>query len=261
MYTWVYIYEFVGNVSDRIPQIIDQDYIGFWKEAEYSFIFFRKEKRALFQELSLPYRSELVIRHEDWESGASLDVLQLGRIAIHPPWKNPSPTCGIHVCIDPNMAFGSGYHATTKGCLVLLDRLYQEFIPEKVLDLGTGTGILSIVCLKMGSPTAYCIDNNNLSTDTAKMNCRLNSLEGQMHLLRGDVRDFLYIPADLLIGNIHYKVIDEMTDQEIFYGKKYYVLSGLLGHEGHLIEEKLKKRLILLDTYQENFWFSYLFKS
>lgn len=261
MYTWVYIYEFAEDVSHKVSEMIDEDYIGFWKEAGYSFIFFKKEKRALLQRVSLPYRSELVIRHEDWESGVSIDVLNLGRITLHPPWKSPSAKPGIHVCIDPNMAFGSGYHATTKGCLILIDKLFQEFIPEKVLDLGTGTGILSIVCLKMGCKTAFCIDYNNLSTETAKKNRELNGLAKNMHLLRGDVRDFLYIDADLLIANIHSKIINEIIDQERFYAKKYYVLSGLMGHEGHRIEEKLKRRLTFLDRYQENFWFSYLFKS
>ena len=261
MYDWVYIYEFEGNIRDKIPSVIVEDYIGFWKEAGYSFLFFKNEKKKLFQQLNLPYRSELVIRHEDWESGTSLDVLNLGRITIHPPWKNPPVAERINVCIDPSMAFGSGYHATTKGCLTLIDKLFREFMPRTVLDLGTGTGILSIACLKMGAQAAFCIDYNNLSTDTAKKNRSLNGLDKNMHLWMGDVRDFLHIPADLLIANLHFRVIDQITDQEDFYSKNYYILSGLLGHEGHLVEEKLKRRLHLLDRHQENFWFTYLLKS
>jgi len=261
MYDWVYIYEFAKNVKGEIPSLMDEDYIGFWKESGYSFLFFKKEKGATLRKLSLPFRSELVIRHKDWESGVSLDILNIGRITIHPPWKVPPEEGRINVSIDPNMAFGSGYHPTTKGCLILIDKLFQEFIPEKVLDLGTGTGILSVVCLKMGAKTAFCIDHNNLSTDTANKNRSLNGLEKNMHLLRGDVRNFLYIDADLLIANIYFQVIDQLTDQGAFYSKKYCILSGLSGHEGHLIAEKLEKRLHLLDMYQENLWFSYLFKS
>ncbi len=82
-----------------------------------------------------------------------------------------------------------------------------------------------------------------------------------MHIWRGDARNFLYVDADLLIANMHFQVLDQITDQEPFYSKKYYLLSGLIGHEGHLIEEKLGKRLRLLDRHQENFWFSYLFRS
>jgi ribosomal protein L11 methyltransferase len=261
VYDWVYIYEFEGNIKEKIPSLVDEDYIGFWKEAGYSFLFFKKEKRALLQRSILPYRSELVIRHEDWESGASLDILNLGRFTIHPPWKNPRAEGSINICLDPSMAFGSGYHPTTKGCLMLIDKLFQEFLPQTVLDLGTGTGILSIACLKMGAKTAFCIDYNNLSTDTAKRNRSLNGLEKDMHLWRGDVRDFLHLDADLLVANLHFQVMDQIIEQEAFYSKKFYIMSGLLGHEGHLIEEKLARRLQLLDRFQENFWFSYLFKS
>jgi len=78
VYDLVYIYEFEGNVSSRIPLVkADEDYIGFWKEANYSFLFFKKEKKALLQKHFPPYRSELVIRHEDWESGNSLDILRV----------------------------------------------------------------------------------------------------------------------------------------------------------------------------------------
>jgi len=48
-------------------------------------------------------------------------------------------------------------------------------------------------------------------------------------------------------------------DQEAFYSKPYYILSGLLGHEGYQIQQKLGERLTLLDSHQENFWFSFLF--
>ena len=215
----------------------------------------------MLQKLSLPFRSELVIRHEDWESGQSLDLLTIGKITIYPPWKIPSAKEGVHICIDPCMAFGSGYHATTKGCLSMIDHLFQNFIPAKVLDLGTGTGILSIACLKMGAQTAYCVDTNNLSTATAQKNRAMNGLEKNLHLWMGDASDFLYIDADLLIANMHFQIIDQITNQEAFYKNKYYILSGLIGHEGYLVEEKLKQRLYLLDKRQENFWFTYLFKS
>jgi ribosomal protein L11 methyltransferase len=113
----------------------------------------------------------------------------------------------------------------------------------------------------MGAKNAFCIDCNNLSTDTAKKNRSLNGFDENMPLWMGDVRDFLHIPADLLIANLHFKVIDQITDQEDFYSKGYYILSGLLGQEGHLVEEKLKKKLHLLDRREENFWFTYLFKA
>jgi len=261
MYDLVYVYEFEGNLGAKISTLKgDEDYIGFWREADYSYLFFGKDKKALLQRVLPPFRSETVLRHEDWEAGNPLDILHVGQITVHPPWKTPLEKKGLSLSIDPGMAFGSGNHASTKGCLTLLEKLFQRCIPAKVLDLGTGTGILSIACLKMGARVAFSLDYNNLAIHTAKKNRGLNGLENQMHLWMGDARDFLYIGADLLIANLFFQAIDQLTDQEVFFSKPYYLLSGLLGHEGYRVREKLQKRLTLLDTHQENFWFSYLFR-
>jgi ribosomal protein L11 methyltransferase len=262
MYDWVYIYEFEGDLRARIPAVKeDEDYIGFWKEGHYSYLFFQKDKKAVLRQFLPPFRSETVMRHEDWEAGQRVDVLDLGRITVYPPWKIPSDHEGIGICIDPGMAFGSGYHASTKGALILLERLYRQFIPPTVLDLGTGTGILSIAALKMGTRTAYGLDYNNLAVETARRNRALNDLGTRMHLWMGDARDFLYLKTDLLIANLYLQVLEELLIREDFYSRPYYLLSGLLGHESHRLREKLEGRLTLLDHCQENFWFSFLYQN
>jgi len=261
MYDLIYIYEFEGDLSREIPKIVDADYVGFWKESRYSFLFFKQPKRPYLERLSLPIRSELTIRHEDWESGKPLGKFTVGNITLYPPWDPPLKDEGVYICIDPGMAFGSGYHPSTKNCLVLLQKLFAGFTPETVLDLGTGTGILSIACLKMGSRKAYAVDNNNLSIEMARLNRSLNNVTEQMHIIMGTAPDLVHVPAELLVANMHYAVIDELTELNHFYTKRYYLVSGLLASEGHRIEEKLKKRLVLIDTYAENFWFSYLLKS
>ena len=159
------------------------------------------------------------------------------------------------------MAFGSGYHPSTKDCLVLLQKLFTASAPKTVLDLDTGTGILSIACLKMGSTTAYAIDNNNLSIETARGNRALNCVAERMHIIMGNAPDLLYLPAKLLVANMHYAAIDEITGLDAFYTKKHYLISGLLASEGHRTAERMKQRLALIDTCSENFWFSYLFES
>lgn len=259
MYDKVYIYEFEGDMTDRVAGMADEDYIGFWREAGYSFLFFGKPQRERFRSLSVTYRSETVINHEDWESGQPLDIMRAGRLLIHPPWKTPPPGEGIPVCIDPNMAFGSGHHPSTRGCLVLLDRLFAHSTPTCVLDLGTGTGVLSIACLRMGSQVSRGIDNNNLAVQVAKRNRILNGMDSSMHIVMADASDFLHLDADLLIANMHFAVIDPLTEQNDFYMKKYCLVSGLIRGEGPLILERVQRRMVLVDSYSENFWFTYLF--
>ena len=261
LYDLIYIYEFEGDLTSEFPKVKDEDYVGFWKESGYSFLFFRKPKKRIMEQLPVPLRSELFIRHEDWESGTPIGILHVGNILLHPPWINPPAGDAARICIDPGMAFGSGYHPSTRNCLTLLQRLFAQHVPGRVLDLGCGTGILSIACLKLGSETAYAIDNNNLSIDVARTNRLINDAAGHMHLVMGNAADFLHIPADILLANIHYTVIDELTRHELFYTKEYCLVSGLLGSEGHRIEERLKDRLELVDTCSENFWFTYLFRN
>lgn len=260
MYDLVYVYEFEGDLREVIsPLKEDEAFIGIWKEANYSYLFFKKDKKDLLRCFLPPFRSETVLRHEDWEAGNPLDILRVGQITVHPPWKIPPGKEGISLAIDPGMAFGSGSHASTRGCLVLLEKLFRRHVPQTVLDLGTGTGILSIASLKMGARVAFSLDYNNLAIETARKNRGGNGVEDRMHIWMGDARDFVHIGADLLIANLYFQVLDELTDQEIFYSKPYYLLSGLLGHEAYRMTQKLEKRLTLLGTQQENFWFTFLF--
>lgn len=260
MYGMIYIYEFEGDMGPKIPLVQDEDYIGFWREGTYSFLFFGKPKGQLFDSLSLPYRSELAINHEDWESGRPLDTMKAGRFVVHPPWKTPPPGEGLPICIDPNMAFGSGYHATTTGCLVLLDRLFAGWVPETVLDLGTGTGILSIACLKIGVTRAIGVDSNNLAVDVAKRNRELNHVPDRMELVMGDALDFVHLPADLLLANMHFAVLDQLVQREEFYTREYCLLSGMIRTEGAAIRERVERRLELIDSYSEDFWITHLYR-
>jgi len=247
-------------VTDRIPALTDKDYVGCWREAGYSFLFFHSQKQELLRRLRLSFRSELAIRHEDWESGVPLRPLKVGRIGIHQPWNSPFDE-GINLAVDPNMAFGSGFHASTRGCLILLDRLFSFWKPQRVLDLGTGTGILSLACLKMGAQAAVGIDNNELALKTADKNRRINGLVDRMHLIRAHAEEVLFIDADLLIANVHFSALSALIDKHEFYGRSYYLLSGMIRREADAIEGRLKGSLPLVDSYCEESWSTFLYRS
>jgi ribosomal protein L11 methyltransferase len=258
VYGTIYVYEFEGDVTDRIPAMEDEDYVGCWQEAGYSFLFFHRQKHGFFRHLDLTFRSELAIKHEDWESGVPLGPLKVGRIGIHQPWNAPFED-GFNIAIDPNMAFGSGFHFSTRGCLTLLDRLFSLWRPERVLDLGTGTGILSLACLKMGAPMAVGVDNNDLALKTAANNRRINGLVDRMHLIKAHAEEVLCIDADLLIANVHFSALSALVDRPEFYGRRYYLVSGMIRGEASAIEGRLRGRLDLVDSYCEEFWSTHLF--
>ena len=89
----------------------------------------------------------------------------------------------------------------------------------RVLDLGTGTGILSLACLAKGAERTLAVDHNNLAIDTARQNARHNQAEDKITLACGDVLDYLHEPADLVLANIYFALLKEILDQERFFDK------------------------------------------
>src|SRR4030042_1830591 len=95
MYDWVHIYEFEGNVSHKISSLIDEDYIGFWKEAGYSFLFFKKEKKPHSRGFpSLIVRNWLFVM-KTGSPDNPLTCLELGKLLSILPGKHPHLTMGF----------------------------------------------------------------------------------------------------------------------------------------------------------------------
>jgi ribosomal protein L11 methyltransferase len=260
MYDKVYIYEFEGLLAESPQYLRDDDYIGSWREGDYTFLFFHKPKSVLLRSLGFVFRSELAIRHEDWESSAPLHGVKIGRFEIHQPWNAPTGA-GISIAIDPGMVFGSGLHSSTRGCLTLLDKLFNTTVPQQVLDLGTGTGILSIACLNAGAKSAVAVDINNLAVKTASLNRHINNTTDRLHIVMAKAEDMLHIKADLLIVNMHFAAIDPLIRRDDFYGRHYYLISGMIRNEAQKVLDGIGKRLQLMDSFVEDNWSSYLFKS
>lgn len=117
-----------------------------------------------------------------------------------------------------------------------------------------------MACLKLGARKSFALDYNNLPMETAVLNRKLNYLEDKMHLWQGDARDFLYIKCDLHMANMLWKMVDQITGQEIFFAKHLSLISGLLGNEAYRLRQKSEERLILMDQDAENFWFPFIYQ-
>ena len=97
--------------------------------------------------------------------------------------------------MEPGLAFGSGYHPTTRRCLELLRRVYEADTPRQVLDLGTGTGILALAALALGAERVVAVEYNELAVRTAARNLKHNQREAEVHLIQADARHFAHLPA------------------------------------------------------------------
>ena len=144
------------------------------------------------------------------------------------------------------MVFGNGTHPTTRDCLKALELIFAKQTIGSVLDLGTGTGILSLAAAKLGSTRILSVDSNQLAAKTALKNVCLNGLEDRILVSRGLAEAFIDLPSDLIIANIHYDVMRTLILQDSFYKNKWFVLSGILRSQAREIKEMLARNPVCI---------------
>lgn len=158
-----------------------------------------------------------LLREDDWAQAwkAHYQPLRIGRrLLIRPRWIDVAPADGdIVIALDPGMAFGTGTHPTTQLCLQALERVIQP--GQVALDLGCGSGILSIAAVKLGARRLLALDidaiavaatrDNAIYNDVAK---RITAQQGSLDSVRSAARRF-----DLLIVNILARVIIQLAEQ------------------------------------------------
>jgi ribosomal protein L11 methyltransferase len=135
-----------------------------------------------------------------WRDG--LGARRFGRLTVVPSWLEQPAGAGPTVMLDPESAFGSGEHGSTRAALTLLDRHLRP--GDRVLDLGSGSGILAIAAVKLGAARAIGIENDPEANPVARRNARRNAVDAKLEFLEGDAGDLapLLGPADLLLANI-----------------------------------------------------------
>lgn len=140
---------------------------------------------------------------DDWaaRSQASLTAVRAGSFIIAPPWDLPPDDVDATVIvIDPSMGFGTGHHATTRMCLRLLS---EVDVPDlTVLDLGTGSGVLSMAAALMGARSVVGIDVDEDAIHSAETSARLNTLPDTITFKVSDFRHDPPKPADLVLANL-----------------------------------------------------------
>lgn len=142
------------------------------------------------------------VEQEDWQNGwrKYYHPMEVGkRLAIVPSWQQYD-TDRVKLVLDPGLAFGTGGHETTNLCLEALDEIVAG--GERVLDIGTGSGILAIAALKLGAAVAEGVDIDPVAVRTAGENAALNGVQDKLTVLVGDLSDKASGQYDLVLANI-----------------------------------------------------------
>jgi len=258
-YQNLYIYEVSGEIPDS-RNFFKEDFIGCWNEGEVSFLFFSQphdvEVESFSEKKKCPLLSKNTLDYKAWQAGEELKPFKVGNLVISPPWENGRVEEGeILVRLDPCVVFGTGYHPTTRTCLEALWEIYQKERPKKVLDLGTGSGILALAAAKWGAEKVLAVDCNELAVETALRNVLSNGESQRVEVRMGKAEDFIQEEADLVCANIHLQVIESLLKKRAFFEKRWLILSGILGKGAEEIERRLRRPTAkIVQRIQEKNW-------
>ncbi len=178
-----------------------------------------------------------LIKEQDWSRNWKVHFKPFAiipRLIIAPTWEEYQAESGeLVITMDPGMAFGTGHHATTSLALAFVDKIVtQEKEKQRVLDVGTGTGILGMGAALFGASRVLGIDNDPEAVRIAGENVLLNGLEGVMEVAATPLSE-IRSEYTLIAANIIHDVLVEMRDElkRLLVGGGNLVLSGILHGE------------------------------
>jgi ribosomal protein L11 methyltransferase len=174
----------------------------------------------------------------------------------------------IGIEIEAALAFGTGHHGTTRGCLLLLDHVLRAHCPRRVLDLGTGTGVLAIAAAKALQIKVLASDIDPLSVRTARENARLNGAGQLVQAIQAaglSAPQFAeHGPFDLVLANILANPLRQMATPMAGHLARsaMVILSGLLPHQATGVIAAYRARgLVLIKHLQIEGWSSLLMRN
>lgn len=174
-------------------------------------------ERALWhlQAFGLRRVGELTVRtvvDDDWAEAWKTQFVpqRIGRVVVVPSWSvEPVTADEVPVILDPGMAFGTGLHPTTRGCLELLQQVQP--MPEGVLDVGCGSGILAIAALRLGAGRAIALDTDPVAVSATVANAERNGLAGRLDATVGTLPDQAAERFPLVLANLVAAILVELA--------------------------------------------------
>lgn len=203
-----------------------------------------------------------VVDEQDWAEAwkAHYHPLRLGkRILVRPLWTEVQLQAGdIEIALDPGMAFGTGTHPTTQLCLLALEETVKPGV--RVLDLGSGSGILSIAAVKLGARDVLALDIDPVAVESSLANIQANGTADRITAQQGSLETVLHSARrfDLLVVNILARIIIPMCEQglgQVVRPGGLALFSGLIEEQVEAVETALKGTgLVPVHRWQQGDW-------
>lgn len=183
-------------------------------------------------------------------------------LTIVPSWTDYEVTTGEKtIKLDPGMAFGTGTHPTTKMSLFALEQVLRG--GETVLDVGTGSGVLSIASSLLGAKEIFAYDLDDVAVRVAQENIALNAGTENIHVAAGDLLKGIDIEADVIVANILADILVNLTDDayRLLKDEGYLIMSGIISEKWNLVRESAEAAGFFLETHMiQGEWNACVFK-
>lgn len=215
------------------------------------------------------------VNEEDWATAWKQyfkPIRVSERLTIKPTWEEYTPESADEriIELDPGMAFGTGAHPTTSLCLRTLDSVIQG--GEEVIDVGTGSGILSIGAVHLGASKVLALDLDPVAVLSAKDNTRLNGMEDRITVKESDLLTVITegsgsedlgvrLPVKVVVANILAEVILLFVDDvyAALQSGGIYIASGIYKNKFDVVEQALTSSgFEIADVYREDDWVAFV---
>lgn len=200
-----------------------------------------------------------IVFQENWENEWKkyFKPIRLGKkMVVKPSWETvESETDEIVIEIDPGNAFGSGTHETTSLCIEMIEKYMRP--SDHVLDVGCGSGILSIAAGLLGAKSILGVDIDPVAVKTARENIERNHLENISDIRQGDLLSVVDQPADLVVANIIAEIIIQLVDDidSVIKSGGYFIASGIILQRLDSVLDKIQSSgLEVVETVKKGEW-------
>ena len=206
------------------------------------------------------------VHEEDWATAWKKyyhPVKISERFTIVPTWEEYKPVSSDELIIelDPGMAFGTGTHPTTVMCIQALEQTVQK--DDLVVDVGTGSGVLSIASALLGAKHIQALDLDEVAVESAKMNIKLNKVQDRIDVSQGNLLDGVDQQADVVVANILAEVIMRFTDDvaKVVKPGGYFIASGIIQPKKEDVKHAIIASGFTIDeTIQMEDWVAFIAK-
>lgn len=220
-----------------------------------------KDKLALISDknnIDIKISDPELIENHDWanEWKKYYEPVEIGDVVIRPSWLDYENPDKVIVDINPGLAFGTGLHETTSLCVEHLQQLDLE--GKKVLDIGCGSGILSIISSKLGASGITASDIDPLAVEAGISNCEINEVDN-VEVIESSLIDKIGGKYDLVIANILLNVLKELIPQldRVLFDESLFICSGILSDQKDEIEKCLSDNgFEVVDVMEKGEWIS-----